>query len=61
MKDETLKAIIFLDDGTTWSEVCGSSICIVKDDDVTMLSDGQIDAEDLKPVFEIHLRDVTPN
>ena len=55
-----MKAIVFLNDGKSWTEISGSSICIVKDDDVLLLEDGALSPHDLKPVFEIGLRNETP-
>ncbi len=55
-----VKAIIFLSDGHTWTEISGSSICIVKDDDVILLRDGLISPQSLEPIFEIGLSNETP-
>lgn len=51
--------ILVMDDGETWGGVDGSSICIISVEEYEALSDGIIDASDLKPMFEMGLRDYT--
>lgn len=48
-----------MDDGETWGGVDGASICIISVEEYEALSDGIIDASDLKPMFEMGLRDYT--
>ena len=52
-------AILVLDDGETWGGVEGASICIITDEDLERLQEGEIDAEDLRPIFEMVLADHT--
>lgn len=54
-------AIVVLNDGETWSTVAGSSICIITDEEMQALIDGDISAYDLTPLSEIMLKDMTPN
>lgn len=53
-------AIVVLNDGETWSTVAGSSICIITDEEMQALLDGDITAVDLAPLAELMLKDVTP-
>jgi hypothetical protein len=54
------QAIVFLADGTSWTEIGGTSICIIDDEEHKMLMNGTISAQDLDPIFEIGLGDCTP-
>lgn len=53
-------AIVVLSDGETWSMIEGTSICIITDDEMKALCEGEIDPQDLQPISEISLRDLTP-
>jgi hypothetical protein len=52
-------AILFLSDGKTWSEINGTSICIVTRKDMIDLSEGILQPHDIDPLFEIGLKDYT--
>lgn len=54
-------AIVVLNDGETWSTVAGSSICIITDEEMQALIDGDITTVDLTPISELMLKDMTPN
>ena len=53
-------AIVVLGDGETWSMVEGSSICIISDEELKALIDGDIDPRDLQPMVEPLIKDFTP-
>lgn len=53
-------AIVVLSDGETWSTVDGSCICIISDDELKSLIEGEISTHDLRPIVELGLRDYTP-
>jgi hypothetical protein len=53
-------AIIVLGDGETWSSVDGSSICIIDENELTALIEGDIKPRDLHPIVELGVRDFTP-
>jgi len=52
-------AILVLNDGETWSEVDGASICIINRNSYNDLCDGEVDAASITPIFEMGLRDYT--
>jgi hypothetical protein len=52
-------AILINDDGETWSGVDGASICLISDKQHQELIEGTISTGDLKPIFELGLRDYT--
>lgn len=52
--------IVVLSDGETWSTLDGSSICVVTDEELQALIDGDIDTRDLQPIAEIALQNLTP-
>jgi hypothetical protein len=54
------RAIVVLGDGETWSMVEGASICIISDDELQALCDGDIDPRDLQPMVELLIKDFTP-
>ncbi len=54
-----MPAILVLNDGTTWSGVDGSSICIITDEDLEHLNDGLCPSELDSPLFELRLTDCT--
>lgn len=53
-------AIVVLNDGETWAGVDGSSICIISDDELQALIDGDISPHDLQPIVELLIKDFTP-
>ena len=53
-------AIVVLGDGETWSMVEGSSICIISDDELQALCEGELDPRDLQPIVELLIKDFTP-
>lgn len=53
------QAILVLNDGETWSEIDGASICIITEDQYNDLIDGKEDASSINPIFEMGLRDYT--
>jgi len=53
-------AIVILNDGETWAGVDGSSICIISEDQLKALIEGEIRTRDLQPIVELGLRDFTP-
>tara|TARA_A100001201_G_scaffold100472_1_gene86396 strand:+ start:403 stop:606 length:204 start_codon:yes stop_codon:yes gene_type:complete len=52
-------AILFLNDGETWSGVDGASICLITEDQMNDLIDETTQPEDITPIFELGLRDYT--
>jgi len=52
-------AILFLNDGETWSSVDGASICLITEDQMNDLIDETTSPEDITPIFELGLRDYT--
>ena len=52
-------AILVMADGETWDTIEGASICIISEEDLDRLDEGDIDVKDLQPIFEIGLRDYT--
>ena len=52
-------AILVLNDGETWSEIDGASICIINRNDYNRLLDGTEEAHTINPMFELGLRDYT--
>ena len=50
--------IVVLDDGETYSGVDGASICLISDEDMKKLWEGE-SLKDIKPVFEMGLKDWT--
>ena len=55
-----MHAIVILNDGTTWTGIDGSSICIITDEDLQHLHDGLCPSELHRPLFEFRLTDCTP-
>lgn len=53
-------AILINDDGETWCGVDGASICLITEGQYEALIDGIINTGELKPIFELGLRDYTP-
>jgi len=52
--------VLVLNDGETWQTLGGQSLCVIDEDQHLDLLNGRIGANDLKPVMEITLSDVTP-
>ena len=52
-------AILVLNDGETWSEIDGASICIINRKTYNDLCDGIEEAHTINPMFELGLRDYT--
>ena len=52
-------AILVMDDGETWGGVEGASICLITEEDLERLTEGDLDAKDLRPIFEMGLADYT--
>lgn len=53
-------AILVLSDGSTWSTIQGASLCIITDEEMQALEDGDIDPADLAPLAEIQLTNALP-
>jgi len=56
---KNLIPILINDDGATWCGVDGASVCLISREEYEALADGIIDTGELKPVFELGLRDYT--
>lgn len=54
-----MKTIIVLPDGETWNTIDGCSICIITNTQFDLLCSGQTSVNDLSPVTELMLKDVT--
>ena len=52
-------AILVLNDGETWSEIDGASICIIDRRTYNDLCDGSEEPHTINPMFEMGLRDYT--
>ena len=52
-------AILVLNDGETWSEIDGASICIIDRKTYNRLCDGTEEPHTINPMFEMGLRDYT--
>ena len=52
-------AILVMADGETWDTLEGASICLITEEDLERLGSGEIDAKDLRPIFEMGLEDYT--
>ena len=52
-------AILVMDDGETWGGVEGASICLITEEDLERLTEGDLDVNDLRPIFEMGLADYT--
>ena len=52
-------AILVLNDGETWSEIDGASICIIDRNTFNSLLNGTEEANTINPIFEMGLRDYT--
>lgn len=52
-------AILVMDDGETWGGVEGASICLITEEDLERLTEGDLDVKDLRPIFEMGLADYT--
>lgn len=52
-----MNTIIVLSDGETWNTLSGCSICVIPDDQFTLLCEGSIEVKDLLPVVEIGLKE----
>ena len=52
-------AILVMDDGETWGGVEGASICLITEEDLERLTEGDLDVNDLHPIFEMGLADYT--
>lgn len=53
-------AILVLSDGSTWSTIQGASLCIITEQEMQALEDGDICPADLKPLAEILLSNAIP-
>ena len=54
-------AILVLNDGTSWTGIDGSSICIITAEDHKELCAGMCPSDIDDPVFEMRLTDCTPS
>ena len=52
-------AILVMDDGETWGGVEGASICLITEEDLERLTEGDLDVKDIRPIFEMGLADYT--
>ena len=52
-------AILAMADGETWGDVEGASVCLITEEDLERLIEGDLDVEDLRPIFEMGLADYT--
>lgn len=52
-------AILVMDDGETWGGVEGASICLITEEDLERLTEGDLDVKDIRPIFEMGLTDYT--
>ena len=52
--------IIVLPDGETWNTISGCSVVVIDEAQFRDLCENRIDANDLKPIVEIGLNDMTP-
>ena len=56
---KNLIPILINDDGETWCGVDNASICLISKEEYEALADGIINTGELKPVFDLVLRDFT--
>lgn len=57
--NKTFVPILVMGDGETWDTLEGASICIITEEDLERLDSGDLDAKDLRPIFELGLCDYT--
>jgi len=50
--------IVVLDDGETFSDIRGTSICVISDESMKLLCEGH-SLKDIDPMFEVGLKECT--
>ena len=54
---ERVTTILVLDDGVTWSPADGASICLITENEMKDLEEGNSLVSNLNPIMEIGLKD----